>query len=49
MAHCESSFRVFKKVEIICTEDQIKDAVAALIETHPYETPSYQVLRLETI
>jgi structural hemagglutinin/hemolysin toxin protein RtxA len=37
------------KVEIICTEAQIKDAVAALIGSHPYETPSYQVLRLETI
>jgi len=37
------------KVEIICTNDQIKDAVAALKEAHPYETPSYHVIRLETI
>ena len=37
------------KVEIICTKEQIKEAVAALKRTHPYETPSYQVLRLETI
>lgn len=37
------------KVEIICTKDQIKEAVAALKETHPYETPSYQIIRLETI
>lgn len=37
------------KVEIICTEGQIKDAVAALKQAHPYEKPSYQVLRLETI
>jgi structural hemagglutinin/hemolysin toxin protein RtxA len=37
------------KVEIICTKEQIKEAVAALKRAHPYETPSYQVLRLETI
>lgn len=37
------------KVEVICTKDQIKEAVAALKATHPYETPSYQVVRLETI
>jgi len=37
------------KVEIICTKDQIKNAVAALKEAHPYETPSYQVVRLKTI
>jgi hypothetical protein len=29
--------------------DQIKDAVNALKEAHPYARPSYQVLRLETI
>ncbi|MCX7116218.1 MAG: NGG1p interacting factor NIF3 [Gammaproteobacteria bacterium] len=37
------------KVEMMCTKEQIKDAVAALKEAHPYETPSYQVFRLETI
>lgn len=37
------------KVEIICTKDQIKATVEALKEAHPYETPSYQVLQLETI
>ena len=37
------------KVEVICTEEQIKDAVAALKQAHPYETPSYQVVRFETI
>lgn len=37
------------KVEIICTKQQIKAAVAALKQAHPYETPSYQVVRLETI
>ena len=37
------------KVEIVCTKEQIKDAVAALKLSHPYETPSYQVVRLEII
>ena len=37
------------KVEIICTEEQIQDAVAALKLTHPYEKPSYQVFRMEII
>ena len=30
------------KVEIVCTQEQIKAAVAALKQTHPYETPAYQ-------
>ena len=37
------------KVEIVCTEEQIHAAVAALKLAHPYETPSYQVLRMEKI
>ena len=37
------------KVEIICTKEQIKDALTALKLSHPYETPSYQVVRLEII
>lgn len=37
------------KVEIICTDAQIHKAVAALKQAHPYETPSYQVLRMETM
>lgn len=36
------------KVEIICTTDQIPHAVAALKKAHPYETPAYYVLRLES-
>jgi structural hemagglutinin/hemolysin toxin protein RtxA len=37
------------KVEIICTQEQIEDAVTALKAAHPYETPAYYVLKLETI
>jgi structural hemagglutinin/hemolysin toxin protein RtxA len=37
------------KVEIVCTEEQIQAAVAALKMAHPYETPSYQAFRFEMI
>jgi structural hemagglutinin/hemolysin toxin protein RtxA len=37
------------KVEIICSKEQIKDAVAALKKAHPYEQPSYQVVQIETM
>ena len=37
------------KVEIVCTQEQLKNAVEALKKAHPYETPSYQVVRLEII
>lgn len=36
------------KVEIICTEEQIRNAVTALKQAHPYETPAYQVIKIET-
>lgn len=35
------------KVETICDETYIKDAVTALKHAHPYEAPSYQVWKLE--
>ena len=35
------------KVEIVATPLQIEAAVKALKEAHPYETPSYQVVRCE--
>lgn len=37
------------KVEIICTEAQIKPAVLALKQAHPYETPSYQIVKFDTL
>lgn len=36
------------KVETICTKERIKEVVAALKNAHPYESPSYQVMRIET-
>ncbi len=35
------------KVEIVCDETHIKNVVAALKLAHPYEVPSYQILKLE--
>lgn len=35
------------KVETICTDDCINEVIAALKKAHPYETPSYEVWKLE--
>ncbi|HVT62136.1 MAG TPA: NGG1p interacting factor NIF3 [Legionellaceae bacterium] len=35
------------KVEVMCSEDNIRLAVAALKQAHPYETPAYSVIRCE--
>ena len=37
------------KVELVCEDDCIKAVIQALIETHPYEEPAYQVLKVESI
>lgn len=35
------------RVELVCADEHIADAVAALKKAHPYEEPAYQVWRLE--
>ncbi|MHB1946848.1 MAG: NGG1p interacting factor NIF3 [Gammaproteobacteria bacterium] len=35
------------KVEMVCDANYITQAIAALKNSHPYETPAYQVYRLE--
>ncbi len=35
------------RVETICDEDKIADVIAALKSAHPYEVPSYQVVKME--
>ncbi|GAB2803325.1 YqfO family protein [Halomonas shantousis] len=35
------------KVELVCDEALIHEAVAALKRAHPYEEPAYEVWRLE--
>ena len=35
------------KVEMVCDDNCIKEVVAALKKTHPYETPAFAVMKLE--
>ena len=37
------------KVEMVVADELIRPAVAALKRSHPYETPAYEVWRLEDI
>lgn len=30
------------KVELVCADDVLRDAIAALLEAHPYEEPAWQ-------
>lgn len=34
------------KVEMVCNKEVIKEVVAALKKTHPYETPAYHILEV---
>lgn len=37
------------RVELVCRDELINDAVAALKAAHPYEEPAYETWRLEDI
>lgn len=37
------------KLEMICTQEVIKEALRALHESHPYEEPAYGVIELKTM
>jgi hypothetical protein len=37
------------KVELVCEESCLNEAIAALKTAHPYEEPAYSVIRLERI
>jgi hypothetical protein len=37
------------KVEMVCADELIKDAIAAMKQAHPYEEPAYDVWRLEEL
>ncbi|SNB56546.1 hypothetical protein SAMN04487880_1669 [Marinobacter sp. es.042] len=37
------------KVELVCADDLIKDALAALKQAHPYEEPAYEIYRMEEL
>ena len=35
------------KVEMVCEEIYIRDVIAALKQSHPYEEPAYHVIKIE--
>ena len=37
------------RIEMVCADEYIGDAVAALKNSHPYEEPAYDVWKLEDI
>lgn len=37
------------RVELICPDDCLQAAVAALRASHPYETPAFDLVRLEVL
>jgi hypothetical protein len=37
------------RIEMVCADELIKDAVAAMKNSHPYEEPAYDVWKLEDI
>lgn len=37
------------RVELVCAEDAIKPALAALRSAHPYEEPAYDIWRLADV
>jgi hypothetical protein len=37
------------KIELVCDDSLIRDAISAMKKAHPYEEPAYDVWRLENI
>lgn len=37
------------RVEMVCDKANIKQVLAALLASHPYETPAYHVLEIKTV
>ncbi len=37
------------RVEMVCDDAHVRQAVAALKQAHPYEQPSYDVLRIDEV
>ncbi len=35
------------RVEILCTDNNIQNALMALKESHPYEEPAYEIISIE--
>ena len=37
------------RIEMVCDDDRIEDAIAALKRSHPYEEPAYDVWKLADV
>lgn len=37
------------RIEMVVADDKIKDVVTSMKEAHPYETPAYDVIKLEDL
>lgn len=37
------------KVELVCSDDLINQAILALKQAHPYEEPAYEIYRMEIL
>ncbi len=37
------------KIELVCEDDLVKQAIQAIKQSHPYEEPAYDVWRLEDL
>lgn len=37
------------KVEMVCTQASVQNVISAMKQAHPYETPAYDVLRMEKL
>lgn len=47
-AECQVEYIAEYQVELVCGDEIIKAAVAALKSAHPYEEPAYQAWKVET-
>ena len=36
------------RVEMVCRDEAVRDALRALLDAHPYEEPAYEVYRIRT-
>ncbi len=45
----ELEFVKESRIEMVCADKFIKDAVEAMKKAHPYETPAYDVIKLEDL
>ena len=37
------------KVEMVCSKENLKQAIEALLESHPYEEPAYEVYPIKSL